>query len=125
MDLPNSQQGSSVAPSPKPTSSTYSPSISDRRVSQSWAEQSRAPTDWVERKLQIHRGEEGEDEEEEWEEEPEVNEIRFFQPAFLSESAVQLRDRIERRRHLKEGIAWVGSFTGRDIVVSQPLSYAE
>jgi len=49
----------------------------------------------------------------------EVNEIRFFQPAFLSEAALQLRDRVERRRQMKAGIAWVGSFTGRDIVVSE------
>lgn len=73
--------------------------------------------DWAARKLQIHQGGEDSDEyEEEWEEE--ADEIRFFQPAFLSESAVQLRDRVERRRHLKAGIAWVGSCTGRDIVVS-------
>ena len=51
-------------------------------------------------------------------EEAEVNEIRFFQPKFLSESAVQLRDKVERGRHMKAGIAWVGAFTGRDIVVS-------
>lgn len=96
--------------------SLYSPSIIERPISQSWAEQTREPADWVERKLTVHRGEEEDDED--WEEEPEVNEIRFFQPAFLSEAAVQLRDRVERRRHLKAGIAWVGSFTGRDIVVS-------
>lgn len=102
-------------------------------LSPSWAQQSQPPAHWVERKLQIHqshrRGDDDDDfyyddedeyEEEEWdeEEEAEVNEIRFFQPAFLSEAALQLRDRVERRRHTKAGIAWVGSFTGRDVVVS-------
>lgn len=102
-------------------------------LSPSWAQQSQPPAHWVERKLQIHQShrrgdddddfyydDEGEYEEEEWdeEEEAEVNEIRFFQPAFLSEAALQLRDRVERRRHTKAGIAWVGSFTGRDVVVS-------
>jgi hypothetical protein len=57
--------------------------------------------------------------EEEEEEEVEVNEIRFFQPAYLSEAALQLRDRVERSRQTKAGIAWVGAFTGRDIVVSR------
>jgi hypothetical protein len=80
--------------------------------------------DWAARKLQIHQGGEDSDEyEEEWEEE--ADEIRFFQPAFLSESAVQLRDRVERRRHLKAGIAWVGSCTGRDIVVSGTSDLAD
>lgn len=104
-------------------------------VSPSWAEQSRPPAQWVERKLQIHdlhRSEvdgesrppgdnEYEDEDGDWgeeeEEEPEVNEIRFFQPAFLSEAALQLKYRVQRRRQTKAGIAWVGAFTGRDIVV--------
>jgi hypothetical protein len=47
-----------------------------------------------------------------------VNEIRFFNPAFLSETAVQLRDRVVRGHHVKGGITWVGTFTGRDLVVS-------
>jgi hypothetical protein len=113
-------------------------------LSPSWASQSQPPANWVERKLQIHqshsddyyededgsvrrRSEVYEDEEYEddrvWDDEEEeveeVNEIRFFQPAFLSEAALQLRDRVERRRQTKAGIAWVGSFTGRDIVVSR------
>jgi hypothetical protein len=77
----------------------------------------------VQAKLQIHQGGEQEEEEleDEWDEQ-EVEEIHFFQPALLSEAAVQLRDRVERGRHLKGGIAWVGSFTGRDLVVCLYLS---
>lgn len=67
--------------------------------------------------MQIHQTHDEESIEDEWDE-PEVEEIHFFQPALLSEAAVQLRDRVERRRHLKGGIAWAGSFTGKDIVVS-------
>ena len=73
--------------------------------------------------MQIHQGGEQEEDElleEEWDEQ-EVEEIHFFQPALLSEAAVQLRDRVERGRHLKGGIAWVGSFTGRDLVVRLSL----
>ena len=109
-------------------------------LSPSWAEQSRPPAHWVERKLQIHDlhrsevdgenllpGSEYEDEDGDWgedeEEEPEVNEIHFFQPAFLSEAALQLKDRVERRRQTKAGIAWVGAFTGRDIVVSRSRTH--
>jgi hypothetical protein len=36
----------------------------------------------------------------------------------LSEMAVQVKDKVTMGRHTKAGIAWVGSFTGRDIVVS-------
>lgn len=81
--------------------------------------QARAPAHWVQAKLQIHQTVDAEEEEleDEWDEQ-EVEEIHFFQPALLSEAAVQLRDRVERGRHLKGGIAWVGSFTGKDIVVS-------
>lgn len=126
--------------------SSLHPSIAsrDRRrdtaLSPSWNQQSQPPSSWVQHKLQIHQShvddqytdDDGsyrresayeedilddydDDQEEEAEE---VNEIRFFQPAFLSEAALQLRDRVERRRQMKAGIAWVGSFTGRDIVVS-------
>jgi hypothetical protein len=96
---------------------------SDRRRSSeldpSWNSQAQPPAQWVERKLQIHQSHDDESIEDEWEEQ-EVEEIHFFQPALLSEAAVQLRDRVERRRHLKGGIAWQGSFTGKDIVVSEP-----
>lgn len=114
-------------------------------LSPSWGEQAQQPSHWVQQKLQIHQShrreridregldgdddfyddhsyepsEEGWDEEGEMEEEEEeVNEIRFFQPAFLSEAALQLRDRVERSRQMKGGIAWVGSFTGKDIVTT-------
>ena len=111
-------------------------------LSASWNQQQQQPSSWVQTKLQIHQShvedeyydddEEGyrrpstyeedildEYDDDEDPEAEEVNEIRFFQPAFLSEAALQLRDRVERRRQMKAGIAWVGSFTGRDIVVSE------
>lgn len=113
-------------------------------LSPSWAQQAQPPAHWVERKLQIHEShrddfdsqsyplgdDEYEDEngdwgEEEEEEEPEVNEIQFFIPAFLSESALQLKYRVQRRRQTKAGIAWVGAFTGRDIVVRRRRSLVD
>ena len=130
---------------PSQTSSIH-PSLasSDQRrstgLSPSWTQQTQAPSNWVERKLQIHQSHADEyyddedsihqagaydgevddygDYEEDEEEEAEVNEFRFFQPAYLSEAALQLRDRVVRRRQTKAGIAWTNSFTGRDIVVS-------
>ncbi|WVN89138.1 uncharacterized protein L203_104354 [Cryptococcus depauperatus CBS 7841] len=106
-------------------------------LSPSWTSQTQTPSHWVERKLQIHQSHrnstsldteggyqhEGPSgyEDEEWEEdeaEGEVDEGRFFQPAFLSEMALQLRDKISRAKHIKAGIAWVGSFTGKDIVTT-------
>ncbi|WRT64361.1 uncharacterized protein IL334_001293 [Kwoniella shivajii] len=119
--------------------SSLHPSISSRNtrisfeLSPSWQEQTQQPAHWVERKLQIHQSHrnefdedggpsEGYDEDEDWDEEDEeeldVNEIRFFQPAFVSEMALQLRDKVERGRHIKAGIAWVDSFTGKDIVTT-------
>ncbi|WWC58812.1 uncharacterized protein I303_101356 [Kwoniella dejecticola CBS 10117] len=127
------------------TSSLHPASISSRHtgrsvasaLSPSWAAQTQQPSNWVSRKLQIHQShrspfedeETGEprlyeddnwddEDEEEDEEELDVNEIRFFQPAFVSEMALQLRDKVERGRHIKAGIAWVGSFTGKDIVTT-------
>lgn len=119
----------SITSSERPLSSVLSPS---------WNDQPNPPSSWVQTKLQIHRSQledqyfddEGsvrrpsayeedilDEYEDEDEEEAEVNEIKFFQPAFLSEGALQLRYRVERSRQMKAGIAWVGSFTGRDIVV--------
>lgn len=119
-------------------SSLHPSTISGRppsELSPSWAQQSQPPAHWVERKLQIHESHrdefddeslmpgdnEFEDENGDWgeeeEEEAEVNEIHFFQPAFFSEAALQLKYRVQRRRQTKAGIAWVGAFTGRDIVV--------
>lgn len=59
------------------------------------------------------------DDEDEWdeEEEVEVDESQFFNRALLSEMALQVKDKVNKGRHTKAGIAWVGSFTGRDIVV--------
>lgn len=133
--------------------SSMRPSIasSDRRISAalspSWQAIAQPPSSWVQTKLQIHQshvdGEEYYDDdgslrrdsayeddiineygEEEDEDVEEVNEIRFFQPSFLSEAALQLRDRVQRSRQMKAGIAWVGSFTGRDIVVCHSCSSA-
>lgn len=104
-------------------------------LSSSWADQPQAPSAWVERKLQIHQSHRNDpyddtssfmpdsqydEEEEEWdeEEEAEVDESRFFNRALLSEMALQVKDKVNKSRHTKAGIAWVGSFTGRDIVVS-------
>ncbi len=104
----------------------------------SWTHQSagsRAPARWVQNKLFLHQShaasaspsggalgdgyfddeDEEYEEEEEDEEEPEMN---FFNPALLSHVSVQLRDRVERGRHVKGGIPWPHSFTGRDLVVS-------
>lgn len=104
-------------------------------MSASWGEQSQPPAAWVERKLQIHQSHLDDgyydddssfqrdsqyEEEETWqeeEEEPEVDESRFFNCSLMSEMAVQLKDRVVKGRHTKAGIAWVGSFTGRDVVV--------
>lgn len=120
IDLPH--QPVETPPTPNRHTSLSSSRRRSSELSASWATQTQPPAQWVERKLQIHQGNRDEDgeyiEEEEWEEEAEVNEMGFFQPAYLSEAAVQLRDKVERQRHLKAGIAWVGSFTGRDIVVS-------
>jgi hypothetical protein len=91
-----------------------------------WAEDSSSR--WVQTKLLLHQSQGGGyyddelydeyDESNEGHEVDEVNEIRFFNPAFLSETAVQLRDRVARGNHVKGGITWVGTFTGRDLVVS-------
>lgn len=53
------------------------------------------------------------------EEEEEENEMNFFNPSLLSHVSVQLKDRVERNSHVKGGIAWQASFTGRDLVVSR------
>lgn len=47
----------------------------------------------------------------------EENEMNFFMPSLESHVAVQLRDRVERNTHIKGGISWPASFTGRDVVV--------
>jgi hypothetical protein len=103
-------------------------------LSPSWNDQSQPPSAWVERKLQIHQSHRPElyddesvfrpesqyEDEEEWDEEEdvEVDESRFFNRALLSEMAVQVKDKVVMGRHTKAGIAWVGSFTGKDVVVS-------
>nr|XP_019049461.1 hypothetical protein I302_03250 [Kwoniella bestiolae CBS 10118]OCF28391.1 hypothetical protein I302_03250 [Kwoniella bestiolae CBS 10118] len=129
------QRQSSVHSSLHPASTSSRNTRRSFELSPSWQEQTQQPANWVERKLQIHQShreqfdedgepsdlyddedDEGWDEEEE--EEMDVNEIRFFQPAFISEMALQLRDKVERGRHIKAGIAWVGSFTGKDIVTT-------
>ncbi len=54
----------------------------------------------------------------EYPEEEEQNEMNFFNPALLSHISVQLRDRVQRGDHVKSGIAWPNSFTGRDIITA-------
>lgn len=54
--------------------------------------------------------------------EEEENEMNFFMPSLESHVAVQLRDRVERNTHIKGGIAWPASFTGRDVVVRNSYS---
>ncbi|EIW72389.1 hypothetical protein TREMEDRAFT_10950, partial [Tremella mesenterica DSM 1558] len=99
-------------------------------LSPSWAQQSQEPAHWVQQKLRIHHSHlehddessiQQDDEAEEWEEdeeEVEVNESQFFNPAFISEMALQVKDKVSRGRHVKAGITWVGSFTGRDVVTA-------
>jgi hypothetical protein len=134
-------QGNHQSPHRQPsTRSSLQPSIlsASRRsmeISPSWHDQQQAPSAWVERKLQIHASHRAElyddesvyrpesqyDDDEEWEEEEaEVDESRFFNRALLSEMAVQVKDKVNMGRHTKAGIAWVGSFTGKDVVVSHP-----
>lgn len=116
-------QGQTQTQTQNQTPTRESISSAHSALSSSWQTQQHPPASWVQAKLQIHQGGEQEEEEleDEWDEQ-EVEEIHFFQPALLSEAAVQLRDRVERGRHLKGGIAWVGSFTGRDLVVCLYLS---
>lgn len=120
------------------TRSSLRPSVTSNsrpstELSPSWGDQPHAPSAWVERKLQIHQSHRNEmyddesvfrpdsqyDDEDEWdeEEEVEVDESQFFNRALLSEMALQVKDKVNKGRHTKAGIAWVGSFTGRDIVV--------
>ncbi|WVQ82680.1 hypothetical protein IAT38_004812 [Cryptococcus sp. DSM 104549] len=139
---PHRQSSSTSSLHPHSIASYHRRRSSD--LSPSWGQQTQQPAHWVERKLMIHEshrdGEMGDDEsmmlgpsggvggweegdegdgwEEEEEEEGDVDERQFFQPAFLSEMALQLRDKVAKGRHIKAGIAWVGSFTGKDIVTS-------
>lgn len=95
-----------------------------------WAE--RSNRGWVQTKLALHQQSNGggayyEDEElyddyassgEEDEDEEEMNEFRFFNPAYLSETAVQVRDRVIRGEHVKGGMTWPKTFTGKDLVTT-------
>lgn len=111
-----------------PSQATSRPSV----LAPSWSEQTQEPTRWVQTKLLLHQAGGYYDDEgggiyddyasQNEEEIEEVNEIRFFNPAFLSEAAVQLRDRVSRGHHVKAGITWVGTFTGRDLVVSPAIA---
>lgn len=126
---------------------TYSrdPQLQHRgSLAPSWLEQNqegRPPARWVQNKLFLHQshaagfspsevtGEDGqvdgdgyfdEEMEEDYDEEEaeEQNEMNFFSPSLLSHVSVQLRDRVERNSHIKGGIPWPKSFTGRDVIVS-------
>lgn len=101
-------------------------------LSPSWGQQassSNPPSRWVQTKLLLHQtgvedgyyaedGTEVYDDDELDESEDEANEMNFFNPALLSHVSVQLKDKVSRGKHIKGGIPWVGSFTGRDLVVS-------
>lgn len=115
-------------------------------VAPSWISQAREggrpPARWVQNKLFLHQShaegrdpgefdpesaadsywdddmdEDGMYRDEADESEEEENEMNFFMPSLESHVAVQLRDRVERNTHIKGGIAWPASFTGRDVVV--------
>lgn len=97
-------------------------------LSPSWGEQAQQPSRWVQNKLAQHQSQyydendgydeyvssEGEDDVDD-----EVNGIRFFNPAFLSETALQLTDRVPRATHNKGGVPYPQTFTGADMVVSR------
>ncbi|BEJ01662.1 hypothetical protein CcaverHIS631_0603440 [Cutaneotrichosporon cavernicola] len=85
----------------------------------------RNPARWYQSKLDIHEanggGEFYEDDEYATSDDDdgaddEMNGLRFFNPAYLSETAVQVRDRVIRGTHIKGGTTYVGSFTGTDLV---------
>ena len=130
---PHPRRQPSTRSSLQPSNSSMNRSMIE--LSPSWNDQPQPPSAWVERKLQIHQShraslyddesvfnpESQYEDEDDWDEEEdvEVDESRFFNRALLSEMAVQVKDKVVMGRHTKAGIAWVGSFTGRDVVVSQ------
>jgi len=132
---PHPRRQLSTRSSLRPSTSSINRSVVE--LSPSWNDQSQPPSAWVERKLQIHQSHRPElyddesvfrpesqyEDEDEWDEEEdvEVDESRFFNRALLSEMAVQVKDKVVMGRHTKAGIAWVGSFTGKDVVVSAVL----
>jgi hypothetical protein len=129
---PHPRRQPSTRSSLQPSNSSVNRSTIE--LSPSWNDQSQPPSAWVERKLQIHQSHRADlyddesvfnpesqyEDEDDWDEEEdvEVDESRFFNRALLSEMAVQVKDKVVMGRHTKAGIAWVGSFTGRDVVVS-------
>ena len=129
---PHPRRQPSTRSSLQPSNSSMNRSTIE--LSPSWNDQSQPPSAWVERKLQIHQSHRADlyddesvfnpesqyEDEDDWDEEEdvEVDESRFFNRALLSEMAVQVKDKVVMGRHTKAGIAWVGSFTGRDVVVS-------
>jgi hypothetical protein len=129
---PHPRRQPSTRSSLQPSNSSMNRSMIE--LSPSWNDQSQPPSAWVERKLQIHQSHRADlyddesvfnpesqyEDEDDWDEEEdvEVDESRFFNRALLSEMAVQVKDKVVMGRHTKAGIAWVGSFTGRDVVVS-------
>lgn len=54
---------------------------------------------------------------EEWDGWLSDDEDDFFNPESLSHIAVKLRDRVQRNVHVKGGLRYPNSFTGKDIVV--------
>lgn len=113
--------------------------FSRNSLAPSWVqvqESGRTPSRWVQNKLFLHQShanpsvdyldEHGQPyyddpdvyEEEFIDEEEEENEMNFFNPSLLSHVSVQLKDRVERNSHVKGGISWQDSFTGRDLVTT-------
>jgi hypothetical protein len=148
VSIPNTIQSVGEGPSHTYERLARVPSLAPSWISHA-REGGRPPARWVQNKLFLHQshaeGREGEfnpdmagdsywdgdldgdgmyrDEEEDSVEEE--NEMNFFMPSLESHVAVQLRDRVERNTHIKGGISWPASFTGRDVVVSLNSSIAE
>ena len=54
----------------------------------------------------------------------EIDARRFINLSLLSNTAVQLKDKVPRAVHVKEGISYPRAFTGKDIVVRSTLDSA-
>lgn len=148
VSIPNTIQSVGEGPSHTYERLARVPSLAPSWISHA-REGGRPPARWVQNKLFLHQshaeGREGDfnpdmagdsywdgdldvdgmyrDEEEDSVEEE--NEMNFFMPSLESHVAVQLRDRVERNTHIKGGISWPASFTGRDVVVSIELHKTE
>lgn len=113
----------------QPNGDGSAPGSADVRGGTQWAEQSTRA--WVQTKLALHQtngggeyyDDEGWNDEyassgEEDDAEDDMNEFRFFNPAYLSDISVQVRDRVIRGQHVKGGLNRPGTFTGKDLVTA-------